>query len=126
MKSEYSKIFVSKTIFKGHILIFFMLIDTISGKVALKRHDLYQIVLTSLNNACDSFMGEKLKGVFSHKLINDAFFKYKYILDIDLCLEKKHFYKRDHNELKNCEKEMSNYNVMENLLKYAKMIQILH
>jgi len=33
---------------------------------------------------------------------------------------KKHFYKRDHNELKKYEKEMSNYNVKENLIKYAK------
>ena len=33
---------------------------------------------------------------------------------------KKHFYKRDHNELKNYENEMSNYNVKENLIKYAK------
>ena len=48
MKSEYSKRFVSNQ-FKGHTLICFMLIDTISGKVALKSHDLYQIVLTSLN-----------------------------------------------------------------------------
>ena len=47
MKSEYSKRYVSKTIFKGHTLIFFVLIDTISGKQALKSHDLYQIVLTS-------------------------------------------------------------------------------
>ena len=65
-------------------------------------------------------MGEKLKGIFPHKLINDIFFKYKNILDVDLCLEKKHFYKRDHNELKNYENEMSNYNVKENLIKYAK------
>ena len=65
-----------------------MLIDTISGKVALKSHDLYQIVLTILNKACDSFMCEKLKGIFPHKLINDIFFKYKHILAIDLCLEK--------------------------------------
>ena len=93
MKSEFSKRFVSKTIFKGHTLIFFMLIDTISGKVALKSHDLYQVVLTSLNNACDSFMGQKLKGIFPHKLINDIFFKYKIILDIDLCLEKNIFIK---------------------------------
>ena len=63
MKSEYSKRHVSKTIFKGHTLIFFMLFDTISGKVALKSHDLNQIVLISLNNACDSFMGEKLKDI---------------------------------------------------------------
>ena len=101
-----------------------MLIDTVSGKVALKSHDLYQIVLTSLKIACDSFMGEKLKGIFPHKLINDIFFKYKNILDIDLCLEKKHFYKRDHNELKYY--EISNYNVKENLIKYAKMEQKLH
>ena len=39
-------------------------------------------------------MGEKLKGFFPHKLN----------YDVDLCLEKKHFYKRDHNELKNYEK----------------------
>ena len=71
-------------------------------------------------------MGEKLKGIFPHKLINDIFFKYKNILYIDLSLEKKHFYKRDHNELKNYENEMSNYNVKENLIKYAKMIQLLH
>ena len=51
------------------------------------------------------------------------FFKYKNNLCVDLCLEKKHFYKRDHNELTNYESEMSNYNVKENLLKYAKMIQ---
>ena len=57
MKSEYSKRFVSKTIFKGHTLIFFMLIDTILGKFALKSHALYQIVLPSLNRACDMFMG---------------------------------------------------------------------
>ena len=49
-------------------------------------------------------MGEKLKGIFAQKLINDIFFKYKNILDVDLCLEKKHFYKRDHDELKNYEK----------------------
>ena len=54
-----------------------MLIDTISGKVALKSHDLYQVVLTSLNNACDSFMGQKLKGIFPHKLINDIFLNIK-------------------------------------------------
>ena len=65
-------------------------------------------------------MGEKLKGIFFHKLINHIFFKYKNILDVDLCLEKKHFYKRDHDELKNYEKEMSNYIVKENLTKYAK------
>ena len=90
--------FVSKIIFKGHTLIIFF------GKSGIKSHDLYQIVLTSLNNACDIFMGGKLKGIFPHKLINDIFFKYKNILDIDLCLEKKHFYKRDHDELKNYEK----------------------
>ena len=70
-----------------------MLIDIISGKVELKSHDLYQIVLTSLNNACDSFMGGKLKGIFPHKLMNDIFFKYKNILDVDLCLEKNIFIK---------------------------------
>ena len=48
------------------------------------------------------------------------FLNTKNILDIDLCLEKKHFYKRDHDELKNYEKEMSNYNCKENLIKYAK------
>ena len=32
MKSEFSETFVSKTIFKGHTLIFFMLIDSISEK----------------------------------------------------------------------------------------------
>ena len=36
MKSEYSKRYVSKTIFKGHTLTFIVLIDTISGKQALK------------------------------------------------------------------------------------------
>ena len=34
--------------------------------------------------------------------------------------KKKHFYERDHDELRNYEKEMSNYNVKENLTKYAK------
>ena len=82
MKSEYSKRYVSKTIFKGHILIFFVLIDTISGKQALKSHDLYQIVLTSLNKACDSFMGETLKRISRHKLIDDILFKYKKIFQI--------------------------------------------
>ena len=62
--------------------------------------------------------GEKSKCIFPHELINDIFFEYNNILDIDLCLEKKHFYKRDHNELKNY--EISNYNVKENLIKYAK------
>ena len=33
-------------------------------------------------------MGEKLKDMFPHKLNNDIFFKYKNILDVDLCLEK--------------------------------------
>ena len=65
-------------------------------------------------------MGEKLKGMFPHKLINDIFFKHKNILDVDLCLEKKRFYKRDHDELKNYEKEMINYDVKENWIKYAK------
>ena len=49
------------------------------------------MIYLSLNNTCDSFMGEKLKGIFPQKLINDIFFKYKNILDIDLCLEKKTF-----------------------------------
>ena len=38
-------------------------------------------------------MGEKLKGIFPHKLINDIFFKYKNILGVDLCLEKNIFIK---------------------------------
>ena len=33
---------------------------------------------------------------------------------------KKHFYKKEHDVLKNYEKEMSNYNVKDNLTKYAK------
>ena len=65
-----------------------MLIDTVSGKVKLKSHDLYQIVLTSLTNACDSFMGKKSKGISPHTLSNYMFFEYTNILDIELCLEK--------------------------------------
>ena len=38
---------------------------------------------------------------------------------------KKHFYKRDHDELTNYEKEMSNCNVKENLIKYAKNGKII-
>ena len=38
-------------------------------------------------------MGEKLKGILTHKLINDIIFKYKNILDNDLCLEKNIFIK---------------------------------
>ena len=49
-----------------------------------------------------------------------CFLNIKNILDVDLCLEKKHFYKRDHDELKNYENEVSNYNVKEKSIKYAK------
>ena len=38
---------------------------------------------------------------------------------------KKHFYKRDHDELKNYEKEMSKYSIKENLIKYAKNYTII-
>ena len=118
MKSEYSIRYVSKTIFEGHCLIFFMPIDTVSGKIALKSHDIYQIVLCSLNDACKSYLGKQVKGIFPHKLINNIFFKYKNILNIDLDLKTEHFYKRDHDALKSY--ELSNYNVKENLIKYAK------
>ena len=86
-----------------------MLIDTVSGKIALKSHDIYQIVLCSLNDACKSYLGKQVKGIFPHKLINNIFFKYKNILNIDLDLKTEHLYNRDHDALKGY--ELSNYKV---------------
>ena len=57
LKSKYSKRFASKTIFKGNTLIFFMLVDTYSGKIALKTHDAYQITLCTLDEATISYVG---------------------------------------------------------------------
>ena len=54
LKSQYAKRFTSKTIFKNGALIFFMLVDNKTGKQALKSHDLYQILLCSLDSACKS------------------------------------------------------------------------
>jgi len=56
--------------------------------------------------------------MFPHKLFNNIFFKYKNILDINLDLKKDHFYKRVHASLE--ENDLINYNVKENLIKYAK------
>ena len=55
LKSKYAKRYTSKTIFKNGALIFFMLYDNVSNKIALKTHDLCQIVLASLDDACKDF-----------------------------------------------------------------------
>ena len=65
LKSKYSNRFTSKTIFKGNTLIFFMLVDNMSGKTALKSHDLYQITLASLDSSTKSYLGKECKRCFS-------------------------------------------------------------
>ena len=70
-----SKRYSSKTVFKNGTLIFFMLIDNETNKIALRTHDLYQILLCSLDDACKSYLGEELKGVFPHKMIDGVFLR---------------------------------------------------
>ena len=70
-----------------------MLIDNQSGKIALKSDDIYQIVLSSLDSACKSYLGKQLKGIFPHKLINNTWFKYNVLLTKSLILSKEHFIK---------------------------------
>ena len=45
------------------------------GKIALKSHDLYQIVLSSLDDACKSYLNNEVKGSFPHKLIKKNIFQ---------------------------------------------------
>ena len=118
LKSKYASRFISKTIFKSGSLVFFMLVDSKTGKIALKSHDLYQIVLSSLDDACKSYLNKDCKGVFPHKLINNIFFKDKDILDKTLKLKIDDFYKRDHEKLN--EINLESYNIGEHLFKYAK------
>ncbi len=118
LKSKYAKRYTSKTVFKGGTLIFFMLIDNESNKIALKTHDLYQILLCSLDDACKSYLGEELKGVFPHKMIGNLFFKDKNILNKSFDLIKDDFFKRDHEKIKHM--NLQNYNIGIELEKYAK------
>ena len=118
LKSKYADRFISKTIFKGNTLIFFMLVDTFSGKIALKSHDLYQITLASLDDSTKSYIGKECKGVFPHKLINNLFFNDPDILKKSFNLTQNDFYKRDHDKLHTV--DLNNYNIKDNLIKYAK------
>ena len=118
LKSKYAQRFTSKTIFKNGALIFFMLVDNKTGKQALKSHDLYQILLCSLDNACKSYLNKDVKGIFPHKLINNIFFKDNDILNKSFNLVKDDFYKRDHDKLNN--EDLNNYNIGEKLFEYAK------
>ena len=45
LKPMYANRYTSKTIFKNGAIVFFMQYDNISNKIALKTHDVYQIVL---------------------------------------------------------------------------------
>ena len=118
LKSKYADRFISKTIFKGNTLIFFMLIDTLSGKIALKSHDIYQITLASLDDSTKSYVGKECKGLFPHKMINNLFFNDPHILKKSFNLTMNDFYKRDHDKLHTI--NLNNYNIKDNLLKYAK------
>jgi hypothetical protein len=69
-----------------------MLVDRVSGKCALKSHDLCQILLSSLDGATKSFLNKKCKGVFPHKLINKIFFNDPDILQKNLTLTENDFY----------------------------------
>ena len=75
LKSKYAKRYTSKTIFKNGALIFFMLYDNVSNKIALQTHDLCQIVLASLDDACKDYLNKDVKGAFPHKLMNNLFFQ---------------------------------------------------
>ena len=52
-----------------------MLTDNKTGKIALKTHALYQIVLSSLDKACQSYLNKDCKGCFPHEFLNNIFFK---------------------------------------------------
>ena len=92
-----------------------MLIDSKTGKFALKSHDLYQIVMCSLDSACKSYMNKDVKGIFPHKMINNLFFKDENILNKTFNLTKNDFYKRDHDKLK--EANIINYCIKHLLFK---------
>ena len=81
MNSKYSERFATKCIFKGGSLVSFMLFDNETGRIALKSHDICQITLGSLDKACESYLGEKLKGKFPHLFINKHFFNTPDILN---------------------------------------------
>ena len=118
LKSSYAKRFVSKTIFKGSTLVFFALLDRETGKIALKSHDIYQIVLCSLDNACESYLNEKAKGYFPHKMINHTYFNDQDVLFKSFDLTPQDFYKRDQEAIKG--QDLTCYNILDNLVKYAK------
>ena len=95
-----------------------MLVDSKTGKIALKSHDLYQIVLCSLDSACKSYMNKDVKGIFPHKMINNLFFKDENLLNKTFNLTKNDFYKRDHDKLK--EANLINYCIKHHLFKYGR------
>ena len=125
LKSKYSERFISKTIFKGNTLIFFMLVDKESGKVALRSHDICQILMSSLDKATQSFLNKKCKGIFPHKLINKVFFNDPNILTKTLKLTKDDFYKskdiEGNDDLDERLKDinMNEYNIKDHLYEYA-------
>ncbi len=125
LKSSYCDRFAVKTIFKSGALIFFMLVDKNSGKIALKSHDLCQITLASLAKTAESYLGKKLKGFYPHKYMINNLFNDKNIFDKTLTITKDnykdYFYKRDHDEIINLlnKSKSLEFKLYENLVKYG-------
>ena len=99
MKSKYCERFTTKCIFKGGSLVSFILFDTTTGKIALKSHDICQITNCSLDKACESYCGEKLKGKFPHLFINKHFFNVPDILEHKYNLVSEDYPKKDRSTL---------------------------
>ena len=78
----------------------------------------YQITLASLDDPTKSYVGKECKGLFPHKMINNLFFNDADILKESFTLTVNVLYKRDHDKLHTI--NLTNYNIKDNLLKYAK------
>ena len=111
--------FRAETVFKGRTLVCFILTDRLTGKVALKGHDLCQIAMCSLADGCESFVGEKIKGRFPHLFMAREFFKDPVrVLSQTFDLTPEDYPKKDRKDL--TEADLKGFNVLENLKKYGR------
>ena len=118
LRSKYAEKYLSKSMFKGGSLVFFMLIDKDSGKIALKIHDLCQIAMCSLDKASKSYIRKSEKGIFPHIYTNKNYFQNPNILNEYVNLTKEDYPKAMRANLK--EKDLMDFNFKENLKTYGK------
>ena len=72
--------FETRQVFRTTALAYFEIHDKQSKKCALRFHDLCRIVMAPLSDACLSFLGRDLKGLFPHRELNINKDQYRLVL----------------------------------------------